>query len=95
MNPVNIDNLIEAIRGMLNQSAYARGPVEIGFYKFDNAVVVWPVEPPLTDWSKPPSMIGGSVYVHDTETRRTTTWPRLAAPHVVELYRAAKARGDV
>jgi hypothetical protein len=92
---VNIDQLIEAIREMLNGSRYANGSVEIGTYKFDNAVVVWVVEPPLTEWSKPPSMIGGSVYVHDTDTRRTTTWPRLAAPHVVELYRAAKARGEV
>jgi hypothetical protein len=56
---------------------------------------VWPIEPQLTDWSTPPSTIGGSVYVHDMDTRRTTTWPRLAAPHVVALYRAAKARGEV
>lgn len=89
------DEIIEAMRAMLNQSAYANGQVEIGTFTFDNAVVVWLVEPPLTDWSKPPSTIGGSVYVHDIDTRRTTMWPRLAAPHVVELYRAAKARGDV
>jgi hypothetical protein len=67
----------------------------VGSYAFDNAVVVWPIEAPMTDWSKPPSTIGGSVYVHDMDTRRTTTWPRLAAPHVVALYRAAKARGEV
>ena len=92
---MNLDPIIDTIRGMFNQSAYANGPVEIGTFKFDNAVVVWTVEPPPADWSKPPSTIGGSVYVHDSDTRRTTTWPRLAAPHVVELYRAAKARGEV
>ena len=92
---MDVDQLIQAIRAMFNNSAYANGPVEVGVYKFDNAVVVWPIEAPIEDWTKPPTMIGGSVYVHDLDTRRTTTWPRLAAPHVVELYRAAKARGEV
>lgn len=89
------DQIVEAVKAMLNNSAYASGPIEVGCYTFDNAVVVWPIEPPLTDWSRPPSTIGGSVYVHDMDTRRTTTWPRLAAPHVAALYRAAKARGEV
>ncbi|WP_027346287.1 hypothetical protein [Hamadaea tsunoensis] len=92
---MNTDQLVQAIRNMLNQSRYAGRPIEVGSFAFDNAVVVWPIEPPITDWSKPPSVIGGSVYVHDTDTRRTTTWPRLAAPHVIALYRAAKARGEV
>jgi hypothetical protein len=92
---VNVEQIVGAIKAMLNQSAYASGPIEVGSYAFDNAVVVWPVEPQPTDWSKPPSTIGGSVYVHDMDTRRTTTWPRLAAPHVVALYQAAKARGEV
>jgi hypothetical protein len=89
------DQVVQAIRAMLNRSAYATGPIEVGMYKFDNAVVVWPIEAPPDDWTKPPTTIGGSVYVHDLDTRRTTTWPRLAAPHVIALYRAAKARGEV
>lgn len=92
---MNTDQGIESLRAILNRSAYANGPVEIGTYKFDNAVVVWTVEPPPTDWSKPPSTIGGSVYVFDADNRNTTMWPRLAAPHVAELYRAAKAKGEV
>jgi hypothetical protein len=92
---MDTDQVVQAIRAMLNQSASATGPIEVGSFTFDNAVVVWPIEAPITDWTKPPTMIGGSVYVHDIDTRRTTTWPRLAAPHVVALYRAAKARGEV
>jgi hypothetical protein len=92
---MNADMIVQAIREMFNRSRYATGPVEVGSYQFDNAVVVWPVEPPQTDWTKPPSAIGGSVYVHDLDTRRTTTWPRLAAPHVATLYREAKARGEL
>jgi hypothetical protein len=92
---VNTDMIAGAFREMLNKSRYATGPVEVGSYAFDNAVVIWPVEPAPSDWSRPPATIGGSVYVHDLDTRRTTTWPRLAAPHVAALYRAAKARGGV
>jgi len=92
---VDVDQVVQAFRAMFNQSAYANGPIEVGVFRFDNAVVVWPIEAPLTDWTKPPATIGGSVYVHDVDTGRITTWPRLAAPHVVALYRAAKARGEV
>jgi hypothetical protein len=40
-------------------------------------------------------MVGGAVYVYDAVTGKTTAWARLAAPHVAELYRNARAAGEV
>jgi hypothetical protein len=80
----------ERARTLFNSSPTAGGQVHIGVYEFDLGFVVWPVEPPPTDWSKPPDMIGGSVLVIDRQTGNPTMWPRLAATHVAELYRKSR-----
>jgi hypothetical protein len=73
-----------------NSSPTKTGQVEVGIYEFDLGFVVWPVEPAPTDWSRPPSSIGGSVMVIDGQTGQPSIWPRLAAPQVAELYRKSK-----
>jgi hypothetical protein len=70
---MNVDLVVETIRQLVNRSRFAEGPIQVGSYRFDNAVVVWPIEPPQTDWSRPPSTIGGSVYVFDMDTQKTST----------------------
>jgi hypothetical protein len=82
--------VLERTRQLFNTAPSAHGPIEVGVYEFDLGFVTWPVEPDPTDWSKPPAMIGGSVIVVDRETGQPSIWPRLAAPQVAELYRAAK-----
>ncbi|MBW8484254.1 hypothetical protein [Actinomadura parmotrematis] len=66
---------------------------EVGVYEFDLGFVVWPVEPPPADWSRPPAMIGGSVLVIDRSTGATSVWPRLAATQVAAMYRRSRDAG--
>ena len=82
--------VVERTRQMFNASRSANGPVDVGIYEFDLGFVVWPVVPPPTDWSGPPSMIGGSVLVIDLHTGQPSVWPRIAAPNVAQLYRKSK-----
>lgn len=76
---------------MFNSSPNANGQVQVGVFEFDLGFVVWPVQPGPADWSKPPSMIGGSVIVIDRQTGQPSYWPNLAGPQVAELYRQSKA----
>jgi hypothetical protein len=81
---------LERTRMAFNASPSATGPVDVGIYEFELGFVVWPVEPPPTDWSRPPSTIGGSVLVIDRQTGQPSVWPRIAAPNVADLYRKAR-----
>jgi hypothetical protein len=81
---------LERTRAAFHASPLANGPVDVGIYEFDLGFVVWPVGPPPTDWSRPPSTIGGSVLVIDLHTGQPSVWPRIAAPNVAELYRKSK-----
>ena len=84
------EQVLERSQHVFNSSPTANGRVEVEYYEFDLGYVVWPVEPEPTDWSRPPSTIGGSVLVIDGETGAPSVWPRLAAPQVAELYRKSK-----
>lgn len=77
---------------LFNDAPSADPAIEVGIYEFDLGFVVWPVEREPADWTRPPSMIGGSVLVIDRETGNASMWRRLAGPHVAELYRHARAR---
>ncbi|MQY06415.1 hypothetical protein [Actinomadura macrotermitis] len=82
------EQVVERSRAMFDNAPSARGRrFDVGVHEFDLGFVVWPVEPPPADWSRPPSTIGGSVLVIDRQTGRSSVWPRLAAPQVAELYR--------
>ncbi|MDL4777473.1 MULTISPECIES: hypothetical protein [Thermomonosporaceae] len=86
--------VLERSRAMFAASPSAGGrPVEVGVYEFDLGFVVWPVEPPPADWSRPPGTVGGSVLVLDRQTGSAGVFPRLAAPVVAEMYRKQQAGG--
>ena len=76
----------ERARELFNSSPATPDDVDVGIYEFELGFVVWPVEPEPTDWSRPPSTIGGSVLVFD-RNGTPSVWPRLAAPQVADLYR--------
>ncbi|MDL4817859.1 hypothetical protein [Actinomadura opuntiae] len=83
--------VLERSRAMFAASPTATGPVEVGLHEFDLGFVVWPVEPPPADWSRPPDTIGGSVVVLDRQSGEVSFWPRLSARHVADLYRRSRA----
>lgn len=84
---------LERTHAMFNASPTANGPVEAGVYEFDLGFVLWPVEPPPADWSRPPDTIGGSVIVLDRNSGQASFWPRLSGPHVAALYRRSLQPG--
>jgi hypothetical protein len=63
---------------------------ELGILEFDLGYVVWVVEPPRADPTRPPENLGAARAVVDKQTGALSTWPSLPAPVVAEKYRKAR-----
>jgi hypothetical protein len=92
--------MITAEEALARADAWVNGDAtadrrDVGIYEFDLGYVVWGVEPPRAEVTRPPETIGTAVGVIDRETGELTAWPPLPAPAVAEQYtrrREAEAR---
>lgn len=64
---------------------------EFGCHEFDEGFVLWIVEPPSPDPSRPPASVGTASLVIDRETGELSVWPPLPAAVIAGRYRQERA----